>query len=465
MKKLLGSILTLSLSLSLIACGPGGDEVSSDIASEKTPEKLVVWSDSTYWGGENGKLVAEMVKLYTEDTGIKVIYEAQPDLKSKLRGAAFGGESPDLIIWDRWETVSFINEGRLVNLDQFIEEDNINLQDYQQVALDEMTHDGSVYGFPLDIDAWGYWVNKTMINQVNVERKAAGLPEVKVLPSTWDELRETAKAATKYDANGKVIRAGVNLNSAGSFFSYMQTAGGNLLSYDENGYATSAFNTEEGFSVLKYWYDMIHVDKVYDKALGSSQGGADDPFVTQRFAIEINSLLNGTQFYKEYVKDAFEYEFIPFPKGPSTEFATATNLAGTNGGGLMGGFGLAVPATATYKRGAWDLIKWWITDSDKAMKWSEISNLVPAKLSIINDDRMKEIPNVRNILPVLADLKARPKVDGYPSVETSVFMAKITSLLFEDGYVRGNPTVDARIRACLADMEKTANEIFEFSQE
>ena len=28
----------------------------------KTPDKLVVWADSTYWGGENGKLVAEMVK-------------------------------------------------------------------------------------------------------------------------------------------------------------------------------------------------------------------------------------------------------------------------------------------------------------------------------------------------------------------------------------------------------------------
>ena len=36
------------------------------------------------------------------------------------------------------------------------------------------------------------------------------------------------------------------------------------------------FNSAAGASVLTYWYDMIHVDKVFDKAFGSSQGGADD---------------------------------------------------------------------------------------------------------------------------------------------------------------------------------------------
>lgn len=462
MKKTFMSLLSLMLTFVLVACGGGGG-TSSLVSENETPEQLVVWADATYWGGENGKLVSEMVKLYTQETGIEVIYEAQPDLKSKLRGAAFGGESPDVIIWDRWETALFIAEGRFVKLNDYVEEDEIDLVEYQQVALDEMMLGDDVYGFPLDIDAWGYWVNKTMINQVNLDRVANGLPEVKVLPRTWDELKETAKAATKYDSNGKVTVAGLNVNSPGSFFSYMQTAGGTLLK-EENGRTKAAFNSPEGFAVIKYWYDMVHVDKIYDYELASSQGGADDSFVTQRFAIEVNSLLNGTQFYRQYVGDKFEYEFIPFPKGPSDEYATVDNPAGSNSGGLMGGFGLTIPTTAKYKKAGWNLIKWWITDSDKALKWSEISNLVPAKLSIINDDRIKSIPNARNVVDVLPSLRARPKVDGYPSVETSVFMSKIGSLLFENGYVRGNPEVADRIQACLDDMEKTANSIFEFAQ-
>lgn len=447
MKKIFSTIAILLLAITLAACN--GDDNGGDLGDEN-PERLVVWADNTYWGGENGKLVSAMLDEYEAETGIEVIYEAQPDLDNKLRGASLGGESPDLIIWDRWQTTMYINDGLLVNLDQFIKADAIDTNEYQQEALNEMIKDGSVYGFPLDIDAWGYWVNKTLLAE-------AGINE---LPSTWDELRTAAIALTKYDGSGNMTRAGINLDSPGAFFSYIQTAGGSVFTDNDE----LNFNSAAGASVLTYWYDMIHVDKVFDKAFGSSQGGADDPFVTQRFAIQSNSLLNGSQFYKTYIGDKFEYEFIPYPQGPSTEFATTENPAGTNHGGLMGGFGLAVPKTATYKKAAWNLIKWWITDTDNQVKWSEISGLIPAKLSIIEDPRMKEIPNVRNIIDSLPYIKARPKVSGYTSIETSVFMNKIGSLLFEGGYVRGNDTTAKRVQACLNDMEQTAQSILDFAK-
>ena len=134
-----------------------------------------------------------------------MVYEAQPDLDNKLRGA-LGGESPDLIIWDRWQTVSYIQDGLLVNLDKYIEEDGVDTSEYQQEALNEMVLDDSVYGFPLDIDAWGYWVNKTLLNE-------AGITE---LPKTWDEIRTAAIAMTKYEGSN-MVRAGMNMDTSGAF--------------------------------------------------------------------------------------------------------------------------------------------------------------------------------------------------------------------------------------------------------
>lgn len=450
MKKTFLFLTVLLTAVVFVACSGDTNTGATNDLGEETPDRIVIWADNTYWGGENGKLVTAMVQEYAEESGIEVIYEAQPDLDNKLRGASLGGESPDLIIWDRWQTTMYIQDGLLVNLDDFIEKDNIDISEYQQEALNEMVLNDSVYGFPLDIDAWGYWVNKTLLEE-------AGITE---LPQTWDELRAAAIATTKYDDNGNMTRAGINLDSPGAFFSYIQTAGGSVFAEDSN---ELTFNSEAGKAVLTYWYKMLHEDKVFDKAFGSSQGGADDPFVTQRFVIQSNSLLNGSQFYQTYIGDKFEYEFIPYPTGPSSEFATEDNPEGSNHGGLMGGFGLAIPETAKSKLAAWNLIKWWITDTDNQVKWSEISGLIPAKLSIISDPKMKEIPNVRNVIDSLPYIKARPKVPGYTSIETSVFMNKIGSLLFEGGYVRGNPTVEARVQAALNDMEQTAQSIIDFA--
>lgn len=460
MKKLFTLLTLLLFGVFLVAC----DGDSGGGQGDETPDKLTVWADNTYWGGENEKLVKTMLADYEEETGIKVVYEALPNLRDAINASFLGGETADVIIWDRWETSSYVKEDKLVKLNKFLESDNINLEEYQQEALGEMMVADGVYGMPLDVDAWGYWVNKTKVRAANEKLKAAGEPEVQELPRTWDELRETAIATTEFDSSGKMTVAGLNVNTAGSFFSYMQTAGGELLTVDEKGSPISNFNNEYGRAVITYWYDLIHTHNVFEAGFTSTVGGADDPFIAQKIVIQANSLLNGSHYYNEYIGDQFEFEFIPFPKGPSSEFAEATGEeAGSNGGGLMGGFGLVIPDNSKSQKAAWNLIKWWITDTEKVVRWSEISQLIPAKLSVIEELKAKDIPNVRNVLEILPDLRVRPQVEGYTSVETGVFMAEIPTVLFADGYIKGNPTPAARINALLKAMERKANETFEYA--
>lgn len=449
MKKLFTAIMLLVISIGLVACGGGGSNEDVDEATDT----LKIWADSTYWGGENEIMVKEMISKYTDETGIEVIYEALPDLAAKVSGAKMGGESADVVIWDRWQTTQFIDQEAIVNLNDYIERDGIDIAEYQQEALQEMMEGDDVYGFPLDIDAWGYWVNKDLLRKAGIEK----------LPETWDELRDAAIKTTEYDDSGNIKVAGLNMDCGGSFYSFIQTAGGELFSED---YKEVIFNSEAGRSVLTFWYELVKEHKVYTKDVSGGGGGANDPFVTQKIAIQSNSLLNGSKFYETYIGDKFDYEFIPYPKGPSSDLADGERPANSHYGGMIGGFGLVIPKTTRHKSAAWDLIKWWITDTQNQVTWAEISGLIPAKLSIQDEPALQSRPNVRTVLKALPYLKARPttKVPGYSSIETTVFMAKIDELLFGTLYIKGNKTKEARIQACLDDMEKTAQRILDFAK-
>lgn len=445
MKKFTVFLVTLAMACSVLFSG-------CSLFGVKVDEKdIVVWADATYWGGANELVVSQMLSKYEEEKGIKVYFVPQSDLDTKLKSVANGAESPDVVIWDRWETVRYINENRFVCIDDYLSKSNVDLNDYQAEATQEMSKGGKQYGMPLDVDVWGLWVNKTALNSVGINK----------LPTTWDELRDAAIALTTFedpDAKTGMTRAGLNMKISGSFYSFMMTAGGNVLNNDGTRFTV---NNDYGRSVLQYFWKLTKEDKVFDEALATGSG-TSDPFLTQKIAIQINSLLNGTNFYRAYSDNSFEYEFIPFPKGPSAEFAY-NETANSHSGGMLGGFGLAIPVTSEKQDGAWDLINWWVCNTDNAVEWSSLSGLIPAKLAIINNPKMQEIPNVRNVLEALPYLKARPKVSGYTAIETSVIMAKIDGLLFSNAY-RGSTPLD-KINACLKDMEKSGNEILEFYSE
>lgn len=445
MKKITVLLLALTIACTALfaSCDLFGVEVND--------KDIVVWADSTYWGGANEIIVSQMLAKYEQETGTKVYFVPQSDLDTKLKSVANGAESPDVVIWDRWETVRYIDESRFVCIDDYLTQSNVNLSDYQAEATQEMAKDGKQYGMPLDVDVWGLWVNKTALGEAGIDK----------LPTTWDELREAAIALTAFedpDSKTGMTRAGMNMKISGSFYSFLMTAGGSILNDDQTQFTV---NNDYGRSVLQFFWQLVKEDKVFDEALATG-GGASDPFLTQKIAIQVNSLLNGTNFYRAYSDGSFEYEFIPFPKGPSEEFAYG-ETPNSHSGGMLGGFGLAIPVTSEKQDMAWDLINWWVCNTENAVEWSALSGLIPAKLEIINDPRMKEIPNVRNVLEALPYLKARPKVSGYTAIETSVIMSKIDGLLFSNVY-RGATTLD-KINACLQDMEKAGNDILEFYRE
>lgn len=433
----LGLIMIL-LAAILVACG-GDDHDPHD--PDNVPDKLVIWMNQ-YWAGEGEAYLRTMMDRYEEQNehGIEVEVILQQDINTKVRSAIRSGEQVDIVIWDRWETSEFAAQDFFLSLDDYIATREINTDDFVQEALGEMIYNDTVYGLPLDLDPHGIFVNTDAVSE---------------LPTTWDELYAAAQEGT-ISSGSSYTRVGLHLDLAGYFSSFIQTAGGQMLA----GENLAGFNTPEGYSVLEYWQKLFNAGVYAPGAVTGDNFTANDPFLNNRIAMRIDSLLNASSFYDANKSSNFEYTFIPFPKGPDAD--SNADAVGTFGGGLLGGYGLSMFATTRYAYHAFDLIEWWVGNDETAMEWHEITGYIPSRQTILDSAEYSEIlsakPLLEHILPAIGGYRARPRANGYTSVENAILTPKIKALLEQGLY---NHHADP-IQAALDDMETTANNRFAF---
>jgi len=111
-----------------------------------------------------------------------------------------------------------------------------------------------VYGTIHGADWQGIYYNKDHFKEVGLD------PEKP--PATWDELLYDAGKLTKWDANGKVIRAGISLRKeaylpgiAMKFYDFFFSAGGQLYD-DERKHCL--LNSEAGIEALQLYLDILY---------------------------------------------------------------------------------------------------------------------------------------------------------------------------------------------------------------
>ena len=85
-------------------------------------------------------------------------------------------------------------EGVLENLDSYIEESGYNLDDYWPGLLESAKYEGSVYGFPRDIESNIIYYSKDLFDAAGVEYPSNDW--------TWDDFLAAAEKLTQKDANG-----------------------------------------------------------------------------------------------------------------------------------------------------------------------------------------------------------------------------------------------------------------------
>lgn len=195
MKKLIALLLALVMVLGLAACTTepaettqppqstpdaaqtGGDEqTGGDDAAE--PVTIKVFSNLTDRTSGQGLIEQMLFDSYmAENPHVTIEVEALDDesYKTKFKAYATGSSMPDLV--NIWCSPSFLDE--VVAADVLAPLNAADYADYgfADGSLAGVTYDGQLYGLPRNTDVLGFFYNKDMFEQYNLE-----------VPTTWEEL-------------------------------------------------------------------------------------------------------------------------------------------------------------------------------------------------------------------------------------------------------------------------------------
>jgi ABC-type glycerol-3-phosphate transport system substrate-binding protein len=269
MKKVLFVFLAVLLGLSPLFAGGGGQQGGG--TPKDTPVKLVFWHhqlQAVNNFNEMAKIVTEIcAKLgYPNVTMVSEQVEYQGYL-AKYVSAFSSGTGPDM-----FEALAndFALEGGANPVALPLPADVAKVwQDaLGNIYKDDGMFNGKYYGFVPAGDTLMYlYINEDHFRE-------AGLDPVKDYPKTLDEFRTVAKKLTKYDANGKVVRAGFqprfaggSFNVAAKFIPTIHNFGGSVLSPDLKK-AQGFINGPETTRAFQYLRDMVVTDKVTNVELG-----------------------------------------------------------------------------------------------------------------------------------------------------------------------------------------------------
>ncbi len=248
-----------------------------------------------------------------------------------------GGSLPDVFTVPFTDAKTLLENGQL--MDVTAEAEELGYADKLNPILLEAVQDadGNIYGFPRQAYAMGLHYNRDLF-------EAAGLDPDNP-PTTWDEVREAAKAIS--DATGKAGYMQMTMNNTGGWQLTAATVahGGRTQVDNGDGTYTSTINNPGTVAALEF----LKALRWEDNSLGSNFL-LDWGTINQEFAAgNIGMYTTGSDIYTALVRD--------FSLDPSVYGLTVVPTDGDDPGTLGGGDIAVVSPT--------------ITDAEKAasIKW------------------------------------------------------------------------------------------------
>ncbi len=358
-------------------------------ASGEGRTELVMWGG---WSGDSIAQFQEMLDSYNAaQDKVHITYQYVDGTEQKLLTAIAGGETCDVVLWDRFNTSSYAPKGALLALDEMVAADKVDLSKFFAPTVDELTYDGKLYGLPTMVDARVLFCNIDLLQEAGIDYTAI---------KTWDDLRAAAVATTKRDDAGALTQSGYVMNDVGLFSAYLYQAGGKLIN-DETDPPTVAFNSEAGLAVLNFWGQMLSEDKVYETGFNEAYNG--QAFIAGKAAM----MVSGPWDLNNVKKAGINLGIIPCPGAPGFDPASG-----------MGGFGLAIPALAAHPREAMDFIEWWACSAENSLLFTKINGYLPANVDAAADPYIAGDPHLSALFNAFQYGRIRPKTQGYSTMES-----------------------------------------------
>lgn len=245
------SFVAIAMVASLAACSQGGG------ADGKTELRVATFPPGTDAAAYEAFAVQEAA-FEKANPDIDVIGEEYEWIGTTFAAQLAGGSLPDVFTIPFTDAKTLLENKQLADVTAEVEA--LGYADkFNPVILDGVQDsEGNIYGFPRQAYAMGLHYNRALF-------EAAGL-DPDSPPTTWDEVREYAKAIS--DATGKAGFATMTFNNTGGWQLTAQTVahGGRTQIDNGDGTYTSTINNPGTIAALQFYHDL----RWEDNSMGSN---------------------------------------------------------------------------------------------------------------------------------------------------------------------------------------------------
>lgn len=276
------------------------------------------------------KIIAEFERTHPHIT-VNTLNIANGTFYTKINTEGVAHNLPDVWYARGLDTTYDGHNGWLEPLDPYLENDpNSHFDDFWPALQTQVKYQGSVISLPWNLSDLVVYVNKTKFEQAHVP-----LPD----PDwDWDEFARVAGSFPRVKKNGRQTQYGANVAMYDwTLRGILRADGGELVSDD---FTKSRAGSAETIATMGFFVDLVKSGAMISP---SAITAGLDPFVTNQVAMSVD----GSWWVAEYVpeiKDRFEWQIIPLPRGKSGQ--RGVSVAG-------GGFG--VSAFSSHKAEAYAL--------------------------------------------------------------------------------------------------------------
>jgi multiple sugar transport system substrate-binding protein len=406
----------------LVACtpvaSPGAAPGTGSTGASDGPVEIRL---ASYGLGDawNQALEDTLEPFRAENPNIQVTIEFRPidGYWDKLQTEYAAGNAPDITINQMNWVVPGAARGMFVDLQPFIDRDQLDMGAYFYPMEPEWGWQGGMYGGLLYAGGQALYINKDLL-------AAAGL-DFPADDWTWDDMLTYAQQLTDPDNN----QWGVHMSPLNVPYwstSFIHGAGGTVL--NENNDACT-LTSEEARAGLQFVADLIFVHNVMPSP--SSLQGQENPFLTGKVAIYF-----GGTWQEGQIREAdFDWDFAHMPVNADTGIRRVQ----------MGSNAWSIVSTTQHQEEAWQVINFLMGEGGQR---GMMKNGVPGLTSVVESEEYRALHAPQNIEALWSDF-ANYGHDYYPTPDTDEWWTAVGQEL--SAIWSGEATVEeATERACEA---------------
>lgn len=344
---------------------------AEDVLEPEAGAKLIVWD-----GNDGVPFLNEIAKEFSEKYNIPVEIQEQgaPEQMQKMKTDGPAGLAADVLVLPH-DNLSEAIAGGFVLPNDFYEEET--RAEFQTTAVDAVTKDGILYGYPRNMETYALFYNKELVTENDL--------------SSWDNIISFSKGFN--DPSNKKYGFMMQLNNF--YFAYPFFSGykGYIFGDNNTNPDDIGLNSEGAIEGMKYFQAMREIlpmeaaDATTDVKTGLFQEG--------KLAINLDGVWNIGNFSSL----PFEVGMVPLPEFPNGE--QPNTFAGVKA--------YYVSAYTKYPNAA-KLFARYVTSHDALLRNFEMAGFIPARIGMDEEPAIKDNAMVSGAIRQFEHSEAMPSL-------------------------------------------------------